>query len=541
MGCCVSRAADAEWASPGVSSKYAPSEEFVKQTDTKVPSDRDKDVTGDVHESHFSAEVLEVLGALDATSRARLVPLLSRNASPSSFTDTYDATNARRIGKGGFSVVYAVTHKETGEVCAAKVVNIRGTGGGDAFDSGDDAERKKETQETETKRVTTARRDAIRAALCEAAVGAAAPSDTVCAFKALIIENTRVILIHEFCQGGSLLDFTQTAVDAKRVAREEMARDANRRPRRRRRGASGSADSVLDEVGACQVACAAERALTQNIQNIRNTESAPFAKCVYALEECEAKIACRRVATVLRNLHASGFAHRDVKLENLLLSVPGDLASMKLADFGFATVLSDEKTGRRHEVFEQKDAVGDSVQGTREYLAPEVSGKLFSSEKSFGSVTDVRDNAKGVGGGGGGYVLPIGKTTSKHPRALESVRDAAIASAQPAVDVWSSGVLTFVMLGGYHPFNTRDTDKGPCLNSAEDTVRYEFEQPQWEHNSLGAKQCIQRMLTSDPHKRITADELLSNKWVAEACEARNVRATVLSGILFLVFFGAIHR
>jgi serine/threonine protein kinase len=80
-------------------------------------------------------------------------------------------------------------------------------------------------------------------------------------------------------------------------------------------------------------------------------------------------------------------------------------------------------------VFEQKDAVGDSVQGTREYLAPEVFGKLFSSEKSFGSVTDVRDNAKGVGGGGGGYVLPIKKTTSKHPRALESVRDAAIASA----------------------------------------------------------------------------------------------------------------
>jgi serine/threonine protein kinase len=109
------------------------------------------------------------------------------------------------------------------------------------------------------------------------------------------------------------------------------------------------------------------------------------------------------------------------------------------------------------------------------------------------------------------------------------------------VDVWSSGVLTFLMLGGYHPFNTRDTDKGPCLNSAEDTVRYEFEQPQWEHNSLGAKQCIQRMLTSDPHKRITADELLRNKWVTEACEARNVRATVLSGILFLVFFGAIHR
>ena len=174
----------------------------MKHTDTKVPSNRDKDVTGDVHESQFSAEVLEVLGALDATSRARLVPLLSRNASPSSFTDTYDATNARRIGKGGFSVVYAVTHKETGEVCAAKVVNIRGTGGGDAFDSGDDAERKKETQETETKRVTTARRDAIRAALREAAVGAAAPSDTVCAFKALIIENTRVILIHEFCQGG---------------------------------------------------------------------------------------------------------------------------------------------------------------------------------------------------------------------------------------------------------------------------------------------------------------------------------------------------
>ena len=92
-----------------------------------------------------------------------------------------------------------------------------------------------------------------------------------------------------------------------------------------------------------------------------------------ALSERDAKVACRRIARALARLHAAGFAHRDVKLENLLLARPNDLSSLKLADFGFATVVSDDKGRRpRCALFERKDATGDRLQGTVEYAAPEI-------------------------------------------------------------------------------------------------------------------------------------------------------------------------
>ena len=39
-------------------------------------------------------------------------------------------------------------------------------------------------------------------------------------------------------------------------------------------------------------------------------------------------------------LHSRGIAHRDLKPENLLLANPGDPASIKIADFGFAKIMS---------------------------------------------------------------------------------------------------------------------------------------------------------------------------------------------------------
>ena len=55
-----------------------------------------------------------------------------------------------------------------------------------------------------------------------------------------------------------------------------------------------------------------------------------------------------------------GVAHRDLKLENLLLAAPGDISAIKIADFGLA-----KKATRA-------DGVLDTICGTPQYVAPEV-------------------------------------------------------------------------------------------------------------------------------------------------------------------------
>jgi serine/threonine protein kinase len=62
-----------------------------------------------------------------------------------------------------------------------------------------------------------------------------------------------------------------------------------------------------------------------------------------------------------------GYVHRDVKLENLLIQVPGDLSTLKLADFGFATAVSNA-AGRRGAAFAAKDFTGDRLQGKTDCL-----------------------------------------------------------------------------------------------------------------------------------------------------------------------------
>ena len=497
MGCCVSRAADADGASPAVSSKYAPKEEACIMSDAFVPNDNEFDVSSDPHESALTLEVREVLGDLDARTRSVLAPALSRNAGRT-LRDLYDVSNARRVGKGGFSVVYAVRHKTTNETVAAKVVTIQSSG--DAVGVADD-------EKTATK-VTTSRRDAIRATLCEAAVAAVASHDTVCAFRDLLIEDAKLVLIHEFCAGGSLLDIVQETVDTKRLAKKQKIQETKRRSREHRRSTSGSGNSVLDEFDA-HVYDRAEREL------VEVTENAHVAKCGGALAEHDARVACRRVAQALAKLHTSGFAHRDVKLENLLLSNSGDLTSLKLADFGFATVVSD-KHGARLDLFEKKDMVGDRLQGTCEYAAPEIFTDLAAEEKEEqserrSSVETKNVYPKGGGGGGSEVLLPTQSVTPATPRRrLERVRSSAQKSARPEVDVWSLGVVTFLMLGGYHVFGAASRDAR--LNASE-TLRVEFLKPQWANISADAKRVIARMLCPDPKKRITAARLLKDKWV----------------------------
>ncbi|KAL6524864.1 Calcium-dependent protein kinase 29 [Orobanche minor] len=83
-------------------------------------------------------------------------------------------------------------------------------------------------------------------------------------------------------------------------------------------------------------------------------------------------------------------------------------------------------------------------------------------------------------------------------------------------DVWSAGVILYILLSGFPPF-WADTDKGIFEEILEGKV--DLQSPPWHTISDSAKDLIDKMLTVDPNKRITAAEALDHPWLTKDGEA----------------------
>lgn len=79
--------------------------------------------------------------------------------------------------------------------------------------------------------------------------------------------------------------------------------------------------------------------------------------------EAEAKKVVKVVAKVLRYCHSEGVTHRDLKPENLLYADETESAAIKIADFGFAKLVTEETNM-------------STMCGTPGYYAPEIVRKL---------------------------------------------------------------------------------------------------------------------------------------------------------------------
>jgi len=148
-----------------------------------------------------------------------------------------------------------------------------------------------------------------------------------------------------------------------------------------------------------------------------------------------------QIVSGVQYLHTTGIAHRDLKPENLLCVGDDRDMLIKIADFGLSKIFIGGQ-------------VMETSCGTPDYAAPEV---------LTGTVYD------------------------------------------KSVDLWSIGVITYVLLCGYPPFYAQSQ---PGLFEKIINADYDFPEPEWSYISDTAKDFIRNLLVLDPKKRLTAEECL---------------------------------
>ncbi|CAI9780564.1 unnamed protein product [Fraxinus pennsylvanica] len=89
----------------------------------------------------------------------------------------------------------------------------------------------------------------------------------------------------------------------------------------------------------------------------------------------------------------------------------------------------------------------------------------------------------------------------------------------PESDVWSIGVITYILLCGRRPFwdKTEDGIFKEVLRNKPD-----FRRKPWPSVSHAAKDFVKKLLVKDPRARLTAAQALSHPWVREGGEASEI-------------------
>jgi serine/threonine protein kinase len=80
-----------------------------------------------------------------------------------------------------------------------------------------------------------------------------------------------------------------------------------------------------------------------------------------------------------------------------------------------------------------------------------------------------------------------------------------------SVDIWSIGVITYILLCGFPPFyGNTDQQIFEKIMKAE----FDFPSPDWDTISPEAKDFVKKILILDPSKRPSCEESLSHPWIS---------------------------
>lgn len=146
--------------------------------------------------------------------------------------------------------------------------------------------------------------------------------------------------------------------------------------------------------------------------------------------------------------HSRGIYHRDLKPENLLIDENGHL---KVSDFGLSAATDQIR----------QDGMLHTICGTPSYVAPDILVK-----KGY-------DGAK--------------------------------------VDVWSCGIILYVLTAGYLPFNDSN-----LMEMYKKIYRGVYQCPNWMSSDL--KRFLSRLLDTNPATRITIDQIFQDPWFRKGYE-----------------------
>uniref|UniRef100_A0A9L0SV56 Calcium/calmodulin dependent protein kinase IV n=1 Tax=Equus caballus TaxID=9796 RepID=A0A9L0SV56_HORSE len=81
----------------------------------------------------------------------------------------------------------------------------------------------------------------------------------------------------------------------------------------------------------------------------------------------------------------------------------------------------------------------------------------------------------------------------------------------PEVDMWSVGIITYILLCGFEPFYDERGDQFMFRRILN--CEYYFISPWWDEVSLNAKDLVRKLIILDPKKRLTTFQALQHPWV----------------------------
>ena len=169
----------------------------------------------------------------------------------------------------------------------------------------------------------------------------------------------------------------------------------------------------------------------------------------YEYELPEAKVCeiIHKLSMAIYYLHSYGIVHRDLKPENILMTDLTSNADIRLLDFGLSKIVGN-------------DEKCTEPYGTLSFVAPEVlQGKPYDK----------------------------------------------------SVDLWSIGIITFLLLCGYMPFDDKHSEREIARQTIQDPVPYENKI--WSKISPEAKTFVDGLLQKKPEKRYSIKEVLEHPWI----------------------------